>query len=292
MASPIAIQVAGSLVCFVLGTAVGSFLNVCIWRLPRDGSLIFPPSHCPRCQIRLQAGDLVPLASFLALGRKCRYCARAISWRYFWVELITGCLFVAIWLRYGLSWELAPYLAFIAILIAAFFIDLDYMIIPDQLSLAGVGLGVAKNLVDVFFRDQGYLSLRIPGTAWVFSKVPESLVAIILVVALFWGINLLSRLLFRREGMGGGDFKLAAAIGAILGLKLAFLVVVLAIAAGAIYGILSILSKLVLRRYQPLAYMPFGPFLAIAALAVLLAPQAMAQGVSSLWLWWLSIWLP
>jgi len=206
------------------------------------------------------------------------------------VELITGGLFAGVWLRYGPSWELVPYLVFVSILIAAFFIDLEHMIIPDQLSLGGVGLGLAKNLGEVLFRDQGYLSLRIPGTAWVFSKVPESLVAIVLVLALFWGIYSLSRLWFHREGMGAGDFKLAAAIGAILGLKLAFLVVVLAIAVGAIYGILLILWKVVFRRYQAFAYMPFGPFLAVAGLAVVLTPEAIAEGAGSLWVWWLSVW--
>src|SRR5690348_2472797 len=111
---------------FIYGAVIGSFLNVCIWRMPREESVVHPPSHCPGCDRRLQAMDLVPLLSQLFLRARCRYCKARISWRYFWVELLTGLAFLALYLRLGPSgrWvELIAGCLFTAVLIVVFFID-------------------------------------------------------------------------------------------------------------------------------------------------------------------------
>src|SRR5437667_5488147 len=121
-------------VFFIFGAVVGSFLNVCIWRLPREESVVHPPSHCPGCDRRLGPLDLVPLLSQVLLRARCRYCQAKISWRYFWVELLTALAFTGLYLRYGLEGRWVEAIAaclFTATLIVIFFIDLETYYIPD-----------------------------------------------------------------------------------------------------------------------------------------------------------------
>jgi len=127
---------------FGLGLLVGSFLNVVIYRLPRDESVVSPGSHCPGCDRPIRPWDNIPLVSFAVLGGQCRHCESPISWRYPAVELLTGLLFAAVALRYGLSWWLPLGMGFVAALLAAAAIDIDYQIIPDEISLGGVLVGL------------------------------------------------------------------------------------------------------------------------------------------------------
>jgi leader peptidase (prepilin peptidase)/N-methyltransferase len=286
---PQTIYVLGAVLSFVMGAVVGSFLNVCIWRLPRDESIIYPDSHCPQCDTRLRAWDLVPLLSIIFLRAKCRFCHAPISWRYFGVELLTALVFLALWWRWEVSVELFFYAAFSALLIAIFFIDLDHMIIPDELSLAGVGLGVAKNIIDIVaHRPGGFVApFTIPGAGWVVTILPASLVGIVAAVAVFAGIDLFSRLVFKREGMGGGDLKLGAAIGALIGPGLALLSFGMAVVAGAALGVVLIGARLVLRRYEGPAYIPFGPFMVVTAWMCMIAPQPVSRTAQALWESWL-----
>jgi leader peptidase (prepilin peptidase)/N-methyltransferase len=265
-------------IVFVLGCVVGSFLNVCIYRLPRDRSVVQPPSHCPQCGVQLTAIDLVPLLSFLALGRKCRRCGGPISWRYFFVELLTGLVFVAAWEAYPLSWQVVPAWAFAAVVIAVVFTDLDHLIIPDSLVIAGLAAAVISEAIGVA-GGAPLLSVPVPGTGL---SVPRVVAGGVLGLLVFVAVRGFSQLLFRREGMGLGDVKLAAAIGAMLGPGLALLSFGLAIAAGAILGILLLL----LRLRRRMEYLPFGPFLAAAALAALLAPRGLVGGATWLYQWY------
>ncbi len=296
---------------FVLGCVVGSFLNVCIYRLPRDRSVVAPPSYCPRCGVRLQPIDLVPLLSFLALGRKCRRCGGPISWRYFGVELITGLVFVAVWEASGPGtmppaavgmlgrslppapggWEptllalaqVLSYWIFASVVIAVVFTDLDHMIIPDKLVWAALAAAVLSEGLLVA-SGQPLLSVRLPGTALAVPRVVAGGVVGLLVFVFIRGF---SQLLFRREGMGLGDVKLAGAIGAMLGPALALLSFGLAIAIGAVLGV----ALLALRLRRRMEYLPFGPFLAVSALAVLLAPAALEKAALSLYHHWAGLFM-
>ncbi len=267
---------------FVLGCVVGSFLNVCIYRLPRERSVVSPPSHCPRCGARLRAVDLVPLLSFLALGRKCRFCGSPIAWRYFLVELITGLVFLILWRACGPGPHVLPCWIFAGVVIAVVFTDLDHMIIPDKLVVAGV---LAALLGEALLLTSGQiplLSVAVPGTGL---SVPRFLAGGLVGLGVFVFIRGFSQWLFRREGMGMGDVKLAGAIGAMLGPGLALLSFGLAIAVGAVMGV----ALLALRLRRRMEYLPFGPFLAVSSLVALAAPGEVIGAANALYGQWLGL---
>jgi leader peptidase (prepilin peptidase)/N-methyltransferase len=218
------------------------------------------------------------MLSFLALGRTCRRCGGPISWRYFWVELLTGLVFVAVWEAAQGRPEVIAWWIFASVVMAVIFTDLDHMIIPDKLVVAGLVAAVLSEAIQVA-GGQPLLSVRIPGTSL---GLPRVVAGGIVGYAVFVVIRGFSQLLFRREGMGLGDVKLAGAIGAMLGPKLALLGFGLAIVAGAVLGI----GLIVLKLRRRMEYLPFGPFLAVAALAVLLAPAPIEQGAATLYREW------
>jgi len=268
-------------VVFLLGCVVGSFLNVCIYRMPRDRSVVAPPSHCPQCGARLRAWELVPLVSFLALGRKCAHCGSPISWRYFVVELITGLVFVAAWETCGLGAQVIACWMFAAAMVAVVFTDLDHMIIPDKLVVTGLLAAVLGEVVQVAGGESPLLSVAVPATDL---RLPRVVAGGLLGVVVFVLVRAFSQLLFRREGMGLGDVKLAGAIGAMLGPVGALLSFGLAILTGAVLGVLL----MALRLRRRMEYLPFGPFLAASALVALLAPQGLAHAAEALYLRWLA----
>ena len=267
---------------FVLGSAVGSFLNVCIYRLPRDRSVISPPSHCPQCGARLRAVDLVPLLSFIALGRKCRFCGGSIGWRYFTVELTTALVFVAAWIASGQGIQVVSFWIFASVAIAVVFTDLDHMIIPDSLVIAALLAAVLREGLAVWSGQMPLLSLHVPGTEL---AVPRFIAGGLVGLGVFVFIRAFSQVLFRREGMGLGDVKLAGAIGAMLGPGLALLSFGVAVAAGAVLG----LALLALRVRRRMEYLPFGPFLAAASLVALLAPSGLRASSSMLYDSWIGL---
>ena len=170
----------------VYGLAIGSFLNVVIWRLPRGGSLINPVwSYCPSCEHRLGTPDLVPVFSFLALRARCRYCRQPISWRYPSIELLTGLLFAAVAWRFGGTWDTIFYCLLTAALICVFFIDLEHYIIPDELNIAIALIGFAHNAVGIATRQSGQWTQT--GSV----SLPASLVGFIGYSAVIYAIGLL-----------------------------------------------------------------------------------------------------
>lgn len=228
---------------FLTGACVGSFLNVCIYRIPRGKSVVFPSSYCPSCANTLRFVDLIPLISYLALNRKCRYCGCKISPRYPVVELVTGLLFVLAVTKYGLTLAALRAVVLFSLLIPAALIDLKYKIIPDKLNLAGVILGIPLIVEskEVFFSGvTGFLA-------------GGGLLLLIAVVS--------------RGGMGGGDIKLAAVMGLLLGWKCLLAALFLAFATGGVTGILLLLLGLKKRKDA----VPFGPFLALGGIAAALA---------------------
>ena len=255
-------------VTFVYGTIVGSFLNVCIWRMPHDESIVDPPSHCPKCSTRLRGVDLVPLFSFLLLGRKCRYCGEPIGWRYFTVELITGLVGVAFYWKFHSSLaDLFVYALFGAAMIAVVFIDLEHWIIPDQLNVFGIVIGVARDVFGLVTHESGHSLLYIPVP---FTQIQApmlwSIAGLVMCGAVFYGIAYFGELAFKKEAMGGGDIKLAAAIGAVicgsvtswLGLGLAMLSFFVAVFVGSVIGVGLLIAS---RNKKESHLLPFGPMM-------------------------------
>ena len=229
---------------FLLGTCVGSFLNVCIYRLPQGKSLVRPGSACTKCNHRLKWWENIPILSFLFLRAKCSSCGARISLQYPMVELLTGLLAIALWHKFGIGFELFIYFYFSACLIIVTFVDLAHQIIPDVVSLPGITLGFLS-------------SFLLSELSWL-----DSLLGIILgggvLFLVAWGYYIITH----REGMGGGDIKLLAMIGAFLGWQAIPLVILLSAAVGSVTG-LAIMSVHKGDRHMAI---PYGPFLAGAAL--------------------------
>jgi leader peptidase (prepilin peptidase)/N-methyltransferase len=233
---------------FILGTCIGSFLNVCIYRIPRGQSIAFPGSKCPSCETKLGVFDLIPLLSFLLLKAKCRHCSAPLSYRYFLVELLTGIIFVSLYLRFGFFWQTVVYWILTSILIAASFIDYEFHIIPNGLVLSGFAVVLATKIA-------GY---NIPLMDGVYGLA---------VGAGFLGIvALASLLILKKEGMGGGDIKLMAMVGLFIGWRATILALMLAVLSAALVSLLLMVFKLLKRE----DHIPFGPFLAIGSIVAIL----------------------
>ncbi|MFA5321052.1 MAG: prepilin peptidase [Smithella sp.] len=230
---------------FILGAAIGSFLNVCIFRMPAETSIIKPGSRCPHCLKPLHFYDNIPLISFIILRGKCRDCGGKISWRYPLVELLTAVLAVILFLKFGLTLNFFVFFIFVSVLIVITFIDLDHQIIPDVLTLPGIPL---------FFLAAVFL-VRIP---W-----REALLGLLIGGGVLLAIALVYELIAKREGMGGGDIKLLAMIGGFLGWKSLLFILLFSSLFGAIVGFTLIIIKKQDMKYA----VPFGPFLAAAVVA-------------------------
>jgi leader peptidase (prepilin peptidase)/N-methyltransferase len=236
---------------FCAGACVGSFLNVCIYRLPEGRSVVRPGSACPHCRRFLRWWENIPLLSYVFLRARCRSCGARISPQYPLVELLSGFLALALWYRFGLGASFFIYAYFSASLLIISLIDLEHKIIPDCISLPGIVLGFLSS----FF---------LPNLSWY-----DSLIGILVgggaLYVLAWGYYLIAR----REGMGGGDIKLLAMIGAFMGWQALPLVVFLSAAVGSILG----LAVMVVRREGRHMAIPYGPFLGGAALFTLFFGQ-------------------
>ncbi|HVP35897.1 MAG TPA: prepilin peptidase [Terriglobales bacterium] len=228
---------------FIFGLAVGSFLNVCIYRLPLKKSIVFPASHCPKCGNKIKAYDNIPVLSYVLLRGKCRFCQERISLIYPAVELLSGFIFLSLFFWYGLSWEFASKLFLFTGLMVIFFIDLKHQIIPDVITLPGIAVGLIFSLLS---KSPSFL---------------DSLIGIIAGGGIFYLVALAGDKIFKKESMGGGDIKLAAMLGAFLGWQKILLVLFLASFLGALVGIVFLLLSSKLRENR---LIPFGPFLAIA----------------------------
>ncbi len=254
---------------FLVGASIGSFLNVIIYRLPRGKSLVFPPSHCLSCGARLTFIDLIPVFSYLLLRGRCRHCGKHFSARYMLVEAATGLLAVAAVYLF----DLTPYAAGVFIvscaLVLIFFIDLDHMIIPNELTVlvAVIGLAFDGYRLAVFGRQEAIILAEQIGGQHYSAYLPRSIVGLVVAGGLFLFIAWLSQAILKKPAMGMGDVKLAAAMGAILGPGYLFAsYFILAILIGAGISLLLILLRLRRRR----DYIPFGPMMAIAGLIMLL----------------------
>ncbi len=235
------------LFAFILGAIIGSFLNVCIYRIPAGKSIVSPPSSCPACNHKIRWYENIPILSYVFLGGKCSSCKLKISLRYPAIETLTGLMFALLYYCFGYSPATPVYWLFAAVLIVITFIDLDHQIIPDVISLPGILVGFA-------------CSFFIPWLSWV-----DSLLGVLLGGGLLFAVAWLYELLAKREGMGGGDIKLLAMLGAFLGWKAILPVVFIASLAGTLVGI----PVMIIHKKDSRLAIPFGPFLAGGALIYL-----------------------
>jgi len=314
---------------FIFGLLIGSFLNVCIYRLPRNESLIFPASHCPACGAAIPPWCNIPVASYLLLKGRCRSCAVAISVIYPLVELLTAALGLALYLRFGLTLHFIILALLVAALVVVTFIDLEHQIIPDEISVAGIFTGFACSLFsttyiypitaiglllalstlmilfgsllfsiitniytaappvpseDSEFRYDDYIKIfltTIPGIAfcgYTLLKYPQqnwadSLLGILIGVDVIVVSILGYYFLRKEEGMGGGDIKLLAMLGAFFGWKSIPFIILVSSLVGSVIGV----AVMLVQKQDGKLAIPFGPFLVIGALLhIFYGPQLVA----------------
>jgi leader peptidase (prepilin peptidase)/N-methyltransferase len=260
------------MIFFIFGLIVGSFLNVCIYRLPRNISIIKPSSSCPACNTPIKPRDNIPVLSYIFLKGKCRKCGERISIRYPLVELLNGILYWAAFNYFGLGWHLPILFALVSSMVVITFIDLDFQIIPDVITLPGIAIGLVSAsflLPDPFMevsskhyavssKESAYCLL--PTAYYQIVGFKNSIAGLFLGGGLFYLIAILSR-----GGMGGGDIKLMAMVGAFMGWKAVFLTTFIGSLVGSIAGIFLIVFKGKGRKTK----IPFGPFLAFGSIITL-----------------------
>ncbi|MFO7753927.1 MAG: prepilin peptidase [Desulfobacteraceae bacterium] len=236
----------------IFGACIGSFLNVCIHRIPQGISIVSPPSSCPECGDRIPFYCNIPVASYLFLKGRCRNCGKGISIRYPLVEILTSLFAAGVFFRYGLSPEALLWFVYICTLIVISLIDLDYQIIPDVLSLPGIPVFMAFSVLT------GHLTLA------------ESATGILAGGGILYLVSLTYYLLKKTQGMGGGDIKLLAMIGAATGLK----GVIFTIFTGSVLGTLAGIVIMVYGRFiNAKLRIPFGPFLAAGTILYIFAGE-------------------
>jgi leader peptidase (prepilin peptidase)/N-methyltransferase len=258
----------------LFGLLIGSFLNVCIYRWPRDLSVVRPRSACVACEKQIAWYDNVPVLSYLILRGRCRHCGARIHWRYPLVELITAISFAYFVHRSGLSMDAAKYCVFAAILIALVFCDLDTLLLPDEFTIGGFFIGLAFALFTpvpdtTFHLIAGLFGVELGPRA---GMLGEALFGAIVPAGCIWLGGWLFEKLRHKEGLGFGDVKMLAMVGAFLGIRGTLLTIVLGAVAGSVVGLVFIKAT----GKDPANYpLPFGSFLGAAALLAAVEGQSM-----------------
>ena len=251
---------------FIFGICIGSFLNVCIYRWPKDESVVQPGSHCPSCNKSIAWYDNLPLISFLLLKAKCRYCGVKISWRYICVEFLTGAIWVAGWIYFGLTWKMGVAILLFTVLLGITLTDFETQLIPDNFTLPTMAAGLilsacfpALHRQEIWYLGLGFslLGLLVGGGSLLLT-------------------GLLGNLLFKKESMGGGDIKLLAMLGTFIGIKNIVLVFLIG-------PIIALPFALYMRFVHNDEVIPFGPFLAIAGAWMFLFGEQTWQFVFALY---------
>ncbi|MBZ5630232.1 MAG: prepilin peptidase [Acidobacteriia bacterium] len=231
---------------FLFGLAFGSFLNVCIHRIPREISVVLPHSACPKCQHAIKPYDNIPVLSWLILRGRCRHCGAPISPRYLAVEVITACLFLACYARFGMSILALKYCVFSFLIIGLIFIDAEWRLLPDAFTLSGLAVGLGFSgfapLNDVVSQLlPGILGPRHSAISWRLLSVGDAMFGAAAGASFFYGVAILYLHARGREGMGLGDVKLMAMVGAFLGVRLTVLTIFGASLVGSLFGLGTIL---------------------------------------------------
>ena len=273
----------------ILGLLVGSFLNVVIYRVPEglnrnwklqakqmldlpleqgEGerfNILMPPSHCPSCKTAIKPWQNIPILSYVLLKGQCKHCQTAISLRYPLIELLTGLVFAVCAWKFGATWTALATMVFSAYLIAMIFIDADTQLLPDQLTLPLMWGGIVFHLAAYLLQAD-----------WGITTLVDSLLGAIVGYMSLWSIFQLFKLVTGKEGMGYGDFKLLAALGAWLGISVLPIIIIMSALVGLVFALIMKVAK-----NQP---MPFGPYLAISGWIVLIFSQHIGQFIQ----WWLT----
>jgi leader peptidase (prepilin peptidase)/N-methyltransferase len=247
----------------LLGLLLGSFANVIIYRLPKGESIAWPRSRCQTCKTPIPFYHNIPVMSWLLLRARCHHCRAKISWRYPLVELVMAGCFLAVTIKTGPCWTLIEYLILVFGLVTASFIDVDHMILPDVFTLSGIVIGLAGAAINP---ERDFLS---------------SVYGVLMGGGFLWAVAYVYLAVRKEEGMGGGDIKLLAWIGAVLGWTAVPFVVLASSLVGSLVGL-----SLAVRKAQGLkSSLPFGPYLSVAALIYILGGDAIGR-------WYISLFLP
>lgn len=256
-----------TIMIFILGTCLGSFLNVCIWRMPRDESIVNPPSSCPKCGHRLAWYENFPIIGWLSLRGKCKSCKEPISIQYLLMELLVGILFLGVWFKVYYSHEyltvLVPYLLVTSFVVTTFFIDIKHYIIPNETTYFTMIAGLVCAAV--------YPELW-PAAVW-WRALIQSAVCMGIGYGLLYIFAYVGKKVFKQEALGGGDVKYIAAISAMLGLKCAFFSLLI----GSIFGTFIGIGLMVFKKKGVKTVIPFGPYLALATYAWILVGDRMTN---------------
>lgn len=304
----------GAAASFILGLAFGSFLNVCIYRMPRELSVVRPRSACPDCKASIRAIDNVPVLSWLVLRGQCRSCKRPISPRYLIVELLTAMLFLACFLRWEFSLEAIKYCVFSFLILGLIVTDIDCKLLPDRITLPGLGLGL---LFAIFVPVEKLASAWIPFTlwqhvrfdvAWRLQSLVDSLAGAALGAFLIWAAGFIYLKLRGVEGMGLGDVKMMAMVGAFLGMEMTLFTIGAAALGASVFGFSMMLAvwikrsrrrltrahqsmqQAVVRAWHSAALIyrhyeiPFGAFLGAMAVVAFLCGNALLRWYMHLWM--------
>lgn len=256
-------QIFTYILAFVAGLALGSFLNVLIYRLPRHLKFVWGRSFCPHCQAPIAFYDNIPLISFLILAGKCRRCGKPISWRYPLVEFLNGAAYLFFLWKFGVTVEFAVFSLLASALIVILFIDLEFQVIPDVITLPGLVVGLGLSFL--------------PGglTIW------ESFLGLLVGGGGLYMVAVLGDRLFKRESLGGGDIKMAAMLGAFLGWQK----IIFIFFTSAFLGlIISLVVMLFSKKIRETRMVPFGPFIAVAAIiAIIYGQQIIESYINHFW---------
>jgi len=251
----------GKILAFIFGSIIGSFLNVCVYRMPLGKSVVWPGSHCPNCEKRIPWYDNIPFISYVLLAGKCRFCKERIALRYLLIELLTAIMFVVLFSHYGISYDLFFYIVLVCNLIIATFVDIQYRIIPDEISIGGLIVGLILSTIK---------GLNLQPMDFSFRPALNSFLGVIVGGGIIYVSGFMFDLVYFKilkrppiqgetESMGGGDVKLLAMIGAFLGWQKALITFFLAPFFGAVVGIINLIVK---KDHT----VPYGPFLSLAAI--------------------------
>lgn len=249
-----------NIVAFIFGACIGSFLNVCIYRIPAGVSIVHPGSSCPHCKSTIHFYDNIPILSWLLLMGRCRHCKASIALRYPFIEFLSGLFALACVAVFGPTLHGLLVFIFVATLIVVTFIDLDHRIIPDVITLPGI---------PIFF----ILAFAIPTVTWL-----EGAIGILIGGGSLFAVAWLYHTMTNREGMGGGDIKLLAMMGAVIGWKGVLFTIFAASAIGTVVGLLTMIKS---SKGMRLA-IPFGPFLATGAIIYLFFGKAIIYWYTNL----------
>lgn len=282
---------------FLLGTCLGSFTNVCIWRMPRGETVVTTPSHCILCNYNIHWYDNIPLLSWLVLRGRCRNCGVPISMRYFWIELLTGILVWLVWTKYAvyhhILLEAVPlYILLVWLCIATFFIDLKHRIIPNELTYTVLLFALIwAPLAPELWRYRWEVQSAIP---WTHGLMRAAFAASLFGVGM-WCFALFGETIFKREALGWGDIKFCAAAAACVGIEAMLYVLIVASVLGVVFGLYVALRRYLRgRRRRLMPALPFGVFLAIGVVSWILAEEGLiaSAGWTMPFFDWVSEWSP